>query len=279
VRTLHSLAASDYPDFDVVVVDQSAGIDSPEPLTSGNRRVTYIQSSTRGASAAHNIALSHASGPIVAFTDDDCEPASDWLTRLVRYFGVVPTVGIVCGAVVAGPHDPHLGYIPSCAVSRLRRISTPWGKWRDRGMGANMAFRLEALQAAGVFDPLLGPGSPLHACLDGDMAYRILRAGYTLLDVPDAYVVHHGYRTWEQGSYHMRACGVGVASAYTKHLRLGDLAILPTLMIEWARCISWGRLLRLQRRSGIGRFLAFGRGMLASFRYPIDARTCTYIAH
>lgn len=55
-----------------------------------------------------------------------------------------------------------------------------------------------------------------------------------------------------------------------KHLRLSDLEVLPTFMVEWLRCISWRRLLLLHGRSGLGRFAGYALSALLSLRYPID---------
>jgi len=108
------------------------------------------------------------------------------------------------------------------------------------------------------------------------MTYRVLRAGYAVLNVPDATVVHHGFRDWSEGQGMMRKVGIAIGAGCMKHLRLGDLVIVPTLVYEWVRCISWKRLFLLQKRSGVARFLSFGCGMVKSFQYPIDRRWHVY---
>lgn len=279
MRVLRGLAASDYQDFDVVVVDQCATDETARALRAivgDDPRYTYVRSQSAGTSAAHNIAIAHAQGPIAAFTDDDCEVPPQWLSLLAGYFRAHPDVAQICGAVRAGPHNPAQGFIPTCAIARPMRIANPWLKWRDHGIGANMAFRLDTLRAVGPFDELLGPGARLHACMDGDITYRMLKAGHTVLDVPDAYVIHHGFRNWEHGRRLMRNCGLGIGAAYMKHLRLGDVAILPTLIFTWIGCIAWKRLLLLRGPTGLAFFLTYALGMMASFRHPIDWHTQTY---
>lgn len=280
VDTLRSVLRSRYQDVDIVVVDQSlddATEQSARAFIKEDPRITYIRSSSIGLSRARNTCLEHARGPLIAFTDDDCEVSSEWLDLIVANFDKHTDVGQICGAVLAGQHDSSLGFIPDYPITVRQRIDSPWQKWRDGGIGANMSFRLSVLQAVGPFDEALGAGEALYTCEDGDMTYRVLRAGYALLELPDAYVIHHGFRTWEQGRVMIRRVGVGVAAAYIKHLRLHDLAVLPTLLIEWWRCISWKRLLLLQRHSGLGRFLGYTRGLVISFRYEIDPQRRIYI--
>jgi GT2 family glycosyltransferase len=279
VRTLHGVTNSLYPDFDVVIVDQSTDdstAQAVEQIATGDQRFTYIRSQSTGASRARNVCVEHARGPLVAFTDDDCEVTERWLELLVACFREHDDVGEICGAVLPGPHDSSLGFIPDYPIISRRQISTPWLKWREGGIGANMAFRLDVLRAVGPFDEVLGPGSLLFNCEDGDMTYRVLKAGYGVLELPDACVIHHGFRTWEEGQIMMRRVGIAVASAYMKHLRLLDLAVLPTLLYEWGRCISWKRLLRLRRHSGISRFLGYTLGLVISFRYGIDSHWRIY---
>lgn len=275
-RALRSIAASEYREYDVLIVDQSRSSETYAAICDLRARLpefpqlTYIRSVTTGSSAAHNIAVRYATGDIIAFTDDDCEVAPQWLGQFVSYFDTHPHVAQISGAVLAGSHDLMQGFIPTYYVDEERQVASPWLKWREGGIGANMAFRLDALRSVGLFDEMLGTGAPLHSCLDGDMTYRMLRAGYTIASVPSICVTHHGFRTWEEGRTLMRRCSIGVAAAYTKYVRLGDMAVLPTLIFEWIRCISWSRLLLLQRRAGVRRFLAFTQGIILSFRYTID---------
>ena len=236
----------------------------------------YLHSQHYGSSAARNLAITHARGPIVAFTDDDCFVAPDWLARIAAYFEADATLGMLAGPVLPGEHDATKGFIPTSDAPRFRRFTKRWLKWREGGIGANTAFRRDVLYAVGLFDEALGPGAPLWAYLDGDITYRVLRAGYPVATVPDAIVVHYGFRTWEQGRTLMYHCGIGMAATYMKHLRLGDVAILPTLVIEMWRCVEWRRLLLLRGRSGVRRLGGFLLGLALSFRHPIDHETRTY---
>jgi GT2 family glycosyltransferase len=279
VTTLRSILACNYADFDVVVVDQSLADDTEtavREIEAAAGRITYVRSASRGSSAAHNIAIAYASGPLLAFTDDDCAVAVDWLTRLVDYFRTYPEAGLICGPVYPAPHDQTAGFIPTAEFPRLKTIVSPWTNWRERGIGANMALRRKTLEEVGPFDEALGTGGPLYASLDRDMTYRVLRAGYTVLDVPDAAVTHYGFRTWQEGRLMMRRVGIGIGATYMKHLLLGDLAVLPTLLIVWVRCIHWRRALLLRPHSGIACFLYYALGMALSLRYPKDPRTRTY---
>ncbi len=278
-RTLRSILDSDYHDFDVIVVDQSTTSDTADTVqrtVADDPRVTCIRSASTGKSLSHNAIIAHAQGPIVAFTDDDCDVSPTWLRSLVRHFQQNPGVGQICGAVLGGPHDATQGFIPDAPIRRMKRVTGAWSTWRSRGIGANTAFRLDAVKAVGPYDTILGPGGPLYTGEDLDMTYRMLKAGYAVLEVPDAYVIHHGFRTWAEGKGHMRRTGKAMGALYMKHLRMGDAAVLPTLLCEWMRCISWVRLLTLRSHTGIGRFCGFTWGFIVSFQYTIDRAQRVY---
>lgn len=278
--TLRSIIKSQFTDWDAVIVDQSEADDTRDAVmrTVGeDSRFRYLRSRSAGSSVARNAALAEARGPLVACTDDDCEVAPDWLGRLEGYFRADADVGMIYGAVLPGPHDPRCGFISTYPVPRFKRIATPWLRWQERGIGANMAFRLDAVRMVGGFDDVLGAGGPLCAGLDFDLTYRMLKGGFAVLNVPDAVVIHHGFRPWSVGSSLMYGVGIGVGATYMKHLRLGDVAALPTFLIEGLRCISWRRVLLARGRIGLRRFLGYGKGSLLSFRYPIDRKRRAYI--
>jgi hypothetical protein len=152
-----------------------------------------------------------------------------------------------------------------------------WAKWRERGIGANLAFRLDVLRHLGPFDEELGPGAPLPACEEGDLAYRLLRAGVPVLIDPTICVMHDVLRTWDDGQRFMRDTGVGIAAAHMKQLRMGDIAVIPVLLAEWLRCVRWRRALLFRSHSGLARFGFYAVGILVSFRYQIDRQSRTYV--
>ena len=276
---LESLVANSYSDFDVLVVDQSADEMTEAavaPFVATDPRFAYLRSPTRGTSAARNEGIARAVGEIIAFLDDDCRASSIWLAGIVARFQAFPAVGQLCGAVHAAPHDPTAGYVLTAQMHHPRLIRSPWLKWSEVGIGANMAFRRETLRLVGPFDELLCPGAALYSAQDRDITYRTLRAGRTVLDDPAIWVLHDGVRTWAEGQIHMRHVGLGIGAAWMKHLRLLDLAILPTLVLDGLRCVNWRRVVTLRGRSGLATFLYYCRGLMRSFAFPVDRRWRVY---
>jgi glycosyltransferase involved in cell wall biosynthesis len=279
--TLASLLELDHESFEVVIVDQSEGdtaVRTFRRLVGTDDRFTFLQSDTVGLSVARNIATAVAHGEILAFTDDDCVVPKDWLGAIEELFTEHPEVMMICGAVLAGDHDPAAGAIPTFTPSRFQTLRSPWTKFKTRGIGANLAVRATALRRVGPFDEVLGAGGALKSCEDGDMEYRFLRAGLPILDAPHPAVVHSGFRTWAELRPLSRGALMACGATCMKHLRLHDPAILPTLVYLWlARTVRWNNAVRFRRPIGASLFYEFARGMIVSFRYRVDPRTGTYV--
>lgn len=83
---LRSVAALEYPrdEFEVVVVDDGASTASAAAVGDfeASLRIRYVPQPVRqGPARARNVGASAAQGRFLAFVDDDCEVASDWLAR------------------------------------------------------------------------------------------------------------------------------------------------------------------------------------------------------
>lgn len=92
-RLLELLSAQSFRDFEVVIVDQS---EKPwaYPWRDLGIDVNYWHTKVKGAARARNTGAFFAQGAIIAFIDDDCEPASDWLGRAWHHFATERIVGI-----------------------------------------------------------------------------------------------------------------------------------------------------------------------------------------
>lgn len=276
-RTLDSIAALRYHDFDALIIDQSETDDTWTCFrlaVGGDPRFSYIRSSAAGLSRGRNIAVAHARGPIVAFTDDDCEVSPDWLTSIDECFALHSNVGLVSGDVRPSEYDPIVGYVPTFEIRRRACLTGLCAFWRETGIGANMAFHLDALHEVGPFDEILGAGAPLVSGEDLDMAYRIARAGFRIVLTPEAYITHYGFRTWSAGITAGSSWGIG--GAYMKHFRLGDGVALVAYLRWVNRVVIWRWFFQLRWRSAFAFAAGCLRGGRESFKYGIDTARCLY---
>lgn len=85
-RCLTALAEQTLPRllFEVVVVDDG-GRQSLQPLIddfAGRLQIKLLRQPNGGCAAARQFGIDHARGEYLAFTDDDCRPAPDWLAQI-----------------------------------------------------------------------------------------------------------------------------------------------------------------------------------------------------
>ena len=273
---LPAVLANDYPDFEVVVIDQSSGDESRVVVEAlGDVRVRYQRQHGAGLSRARNAAIEAARGELFAFTDDDCRVPPGWLRRIVEVFDRDRGAGLIFGAFVPEPHDPREVFVPGFTPTRYRRLSGRVATRLNRGeAGGNMAIRSAVLEEVGPFDLCFGSGAPYPGGDDSDMNDRVLRAGFAVVHDPANVVQHLGARSYADGSARKLLLDGSLArgALLAKDLRCGNPVApfrLGALLLrdgwEVARHLLSGR-----RPSGAGRLRAtlvgFGRGL----RHPLD---------
>jgi GT2 family glycosyltransferase len=190
---LEGLSKLDYPDFEVLVVDD--GSTDPMTRTAEEFGFNLIRTENLGLSSARNIALEVATGEIIAYIDDDAYPDPDWLTYLVSAFRNSDHVGI------GGPNipPPGSGWIADCVANAPGNPTHVLltDETAEHIPGCNMAFRKDALAAVGGFDPQFRAAGD-----DVDLCWRIQEKGWTLGFHPAAQVWHHRRGTlrafWKQ---------------------------------------------------------------------------------
>ena len=191
--------------WDLVLVDNGSRDDTRARLDAfarrGDVRVRVVGEPRAGLGRARNAGVLASCGEVVAFTDDDCYPAADYLDAVLAVFDD-PQVGYMGGRIVL--HDPLDDPITTRDVDEPERLPPysviPTGLIQ----GANMAARREVLLRVRMFDPALGPGTPF--CNDDvDFVARASLAGYGGGYFPGPSVRHHHGRRSPDAVRRLRA--------------------------------------------------------------------------
>lgn len=185
-RCLSALLRSSMPRsrFEVVVVDD-AGHAAPSRLAADFAEIdlTVLRQHNSGPAAARNAGVAAARGTFVAFTDDDCEPASGWLSELERHLREDPTL-------VVGGHTHHA--LVDDLYAGVSQLLVDHVAARPDRAGAqffasnNLAMARSTFESVGGFDA----GYRRAAGEDRDLCDRLHRAGYRMRYAPDAVVAH-----------------------------------------------------------------------------------------
>lgn len=278
---LPAILASDFRDFELVIVDQSVGEETSQIVNEAaarDPRVRHYRDRGKGLSRARNVGVRETTGDLIVFTDDDCEPEHDWLGTIVQALREDETAAAAFGSVMPAPCDPSAGFIVGYLPKRRQRLTGRLAKMRDQGIGANMALRRQPLVESGLFDEMLGAGGYFASMEDQEITYRLLRCGHAVLHVPESRVLHHGFRDWESGSPLMRRTYIAVAAGYMKYARVFDFGGVCLLLHEVNMAVMnvLDSVVHLRRPLGVGRLVALFVGMWRSFELEVDPRLVVY---
>jgi glycosyltransferase involved in cell wall biosynthesis len=178
---LDALAAQTLPldAFEVIVVRSPEAGPRTEPPE--HLRVRFLDSAEANISVQRNLGWREAQAPLVAFTDDDCRPAPDWLARLAdgagEGSGPASPARILIGRTEPDPDEGHLHY----GIARTIHVIGPDRWFRT----CNIAFPRELLERLGGFDESLA----FH-CEDTDLGLRALAEGAEGVFCDEAIVWH-----------------------------------------------------------------------------------------
>jgi glycosyltransferase involved in cell wall biosynthesis len=177
----------------------------------------YVFEPEPGLGNAHNTGVAVATGEILTFTDDDCYPEIDFLTRVWSAFAD-PSVGYIAGRITL--HDP--ADYPMTTIESSTPYTYPARSFVRAGSfgGANMAFRKKVLDEIGGFDPLFGPGALFNA-EDVDAAARASAVGWKGEYCPEVIVRHHHGRKASDIPRLVKSYGMGTGAYHMKLLLEG----------------------------------------------------------
>jgi GT2 family glycosyltransferase len=281
VSTVRSiLASSGHDHYGLCLVDQSDDDRVPAMLgpLARDARLQYLRCPGVGLARGRNYGAQWTTSPFVAFTDDDCVATPGWLEGITKPLEEDDRIGVVFGAVKPAPHDPALGFLP-CYTPPERFVARSIGdKPRLNGIGACMAVRHSTWKALHGFDELFGAGAPLRSAEETDFVIRALLAGHFVCEIPEAAVIHSGFRTWAEGSRLVFDYLYGTGATFAKNIKCGHVGlgtVLGQLAGRWAAG-SPGLQLggRPHRAAKLEGFLA---GLKTGLRIPVDRATGHFV--
>jgi glycosyltransferase involved in cell wall biosynthesis len=200
---LRHTCSLDYPGLDIVVVDDGS-TDATGEIAARHPRARLVTQRHAGLSVARNTGRSAALGDLIAYLDADAFPAPEWPYYLALGLDG-PQIGAVGGPNVVPPSDPPVAQLVAKAPGGPVHVLLSDDR-AEHIPGCNMAFRNQALDGVGGFDPVY-----MAAGDDVDVCWKILDSGWEIGFHPAALVWHH--RRGSLRAYLRQQVGYGKADA------------------------------------------------------------------
>lgn len=180
----------EYPreDFEVIVVDDGSQTPLDETVARFRTQlnISLITQEHSGPAIARNRGAAHAKGSFLAFTDDDCTPAPDWLKALGARFDQTPD-RMIGGKTFNIVSDNLYSEVTSLLIEYLYSYYN-----MDPGQARfctsnNFTLPADKFRAISGFNPSF----PRAAGEDREFCERWLRHGYRMTYAPEGKVYHH----------------------------------------------------------------------------------------
>lgn len=170
--------------FETIVVDDGSEDGTADFVEENYPWVKLMRLEHGGLGTARNAGASIAQGEVFAFTDDDCEPDREWITRLRPIFQQGPFAA--AGGPNLAPHPNNWEEAVVCASPGAPSHVMLDDEQAEHLPGCNIAVTRAAFEQIGGFDPQFHTAGD-----DVDFCWRLHDAGFRLGFVPGAFVWHH----------------------------------------------------------------------------------------
>jgi glycosyltransferase involved in cell wall biosynthesis len=241
-RMLDSLVAQGHRPAHVLIVDNAPTNDTVATLAqeyTDRLSLSYVVEPRPGLAWARNCAIANSDTEVIAWVDDDEVCDRWWLAELSRGFVEHPEADAVSGSILPaeletasqwifeayGGHRMQRGFEETVFSPATRHLQSPLYPLPAFGAGGNMAFRREAIERIGRFDPALGAGTLSMGAEDTAALCLLLYEGGTVVFRPPAFVYHYHHREYDALERVFVGYGRGLTAFYTSVLIRHPIAV------------------------------------------------------
>ncbi len=171
-------------EVEIIVVDDGS-IDAGAVATAVGAfpRARLLRSDGQGLAAARNAGAALARAAFVCFTDDDCEPASDWAELIAAHLR--DDAEAVAGRTIVADRSDRVAIAAQVIADHLADSTRRGDGTIAYSPGSNLGCRLATILAV-PFDE----SYPRTGGEDRDWCARIVAGGHRFVAAPEAVVLH-----------------------------------------------------------------------------------------
>jgi glycosyltransferase involved in cell wall biosynthesis len=164
-EAIDSVLEQDFDDYELIVVDDGSGDDTPAILSAYGNKITVLRQSNKGVSAARNHGIEAASGQLIAFLDSDDLWLPRKLSAQIKFFKAHP--------------EAVINQTQECWIRNGKRVNPKKRHHKFSGMifERSLALCLVSPSAVMIKKSLFGTvgvfDEQLPACEDYDLWLRI----------------------------------------------------------------------------------------------------------
>ncbi|MBP9068760.1 MAG: glycosyltransferase family 2 protein [Bacteroidia bacterium] len=190
--TLHSILQQTYPQFEIIVIDQSEIISEEKKhlIKKEPVKIRYFQTEDRGRSLAKNYGILQAKGDLILFCDDDILVDAGFLETHVNIYKIDPLIAAASCRLVEEGDPSRAVESPLRTTVYGKLVNKPWSttsSYVSSLNGGNMSFKKEVLSKVGFFEEYFEGTSMVE---EPDVAYRVIKSGYKIYFCADTTVKH-----------------------------------------------------------------------------------------
>jgi len=273
---LASLGRLEYPDYEIVVVDNGSEDGSAAAIAERQPAVTLIQAqSNLGFAVGNNLGLEYLRRTRAGYfllLNNDTEVAPDFLLRLVQAAEADPRVGAV-GPTIYYDDRPEMIWSAGGLIDWQRGLTEMVGLGQVDGgqfgmeprpvdfvTGCALLARMSVLEQVGLLEPRF-----FAYYEEAEWCVRVTKSGFRVLHVPAAKIWHKIAIEEREASPPVHYYMTRNRLLFLRMTRAGWRAWLNTLLLDYGqRVISW--TLRPRWRTKVPQRRAMLRGIVDYYR-------------
>lgn len=194
--TLSDLVRQTYPDFEIIVVDQSRRTSSKlRQFLKRHVNIRYIQDTHQGTPAAKNRGAKLAKGEILMFVDDDVRIDMPQFIHCHVLNYQDAEIGAVGGRVLMDGDPPlasirQIGRFVNLGLKEITNFNADFRTEIDHVYGCNQSYRKIVFDQVGGFSKIFKGNAHLE---ESDLSFRVRRVGFKIVFDPKAVLRHLRY--------------------------------------------------------------------------------------